>query len=297
MVYKNPRRTLEGRPEKITVNEVEYSFVINQRDRNSAIYKSGDTFLRIGKRETINAQLALHTQMESTGFPVPKLLGSGEIDGQYYFTEKSLGDNHIGQLFSNDMQEKAEVSPDRFEEFLLVVEKFAEAQLHTGSETRDYEDFANGIHLHELCVEMPEHADRLRARFEMVKDSSAELPFVLTHGDLNPHNMYPLGVIDFENSFYAPYGYDPVSAITHINYLPDSTNYEFYAGYRFTPEQKKTYFEKLDALSVENSLPPLSQFEEDFEFCRAVWLAVRIPHTPMLQKFRYDLLISKFLND
>ena len=71
-------------------------------------------------------------------------------------------------------------------------------------------------------------------------------------------------------------------------------DYEFYAKYRFTPEQKREYFKRMDAISVEAGFPPLSQFEEDFKFCRALWLAANLPHVPKLQQFRYDMVIEKF---
>ena len=80
--------------------------------------------------------------------------------------------------------------------------------------------------------------------------------------------------------------------ISTINYFPDSHEYEHSAGYRFTDKQKEEYLRKMDSISIENGLPPLSEFAKDFEFCRALWLGARIGHTPKLQQFRYDLIVE-----
>lgn len=271
--------------------------MVGQRGGQSAVYKSADSYVRIGESEKIHADLALHKSMEEAGFPVAKVLAEGEQNGQAYFIETSLGDKHLGKVFAEDVEQNGVISDEDFEQLLTVAERFARAQLTTRSETKNYEEFSRGIWFDRLCDELPEHAVKLRARFAEVQERTAGLPFVITHGDFNPNNLYEAGVIDLEDSFHAPYGYDLVSAISHINYFPDSRDYEFFAKYRFTPDQKQEYFERMDAISVEAGLPPLSQFEEDFEFCRALWLAANLPHVPKLQKFRYDMVIEKFLQN
>jgi len=47
-----------------------------------------------------------------------------------------------------------------------------------------------GISTKRLCEELPEYANRLRARFDEVRDRTVTLPFVLTYGDFNPNNLY-----------------------------------------------------------------------------------------------------------
>lgn len=207
-----------------------------------------------------------------------------------------MGIRTWGALFANDVKKEGVITAEQFEAFILITEQFARAQLTTSNDAQNYLEFAEGVLLEELSEELPEHAEGLRIRFQEVQERTKQLPFVVTHGDFNPNNLYSKGVIDLEDSFHAPYGYDLVSAVSHINYFPDSKDYEFYAKYRFTYEQEQKYFERMDAISIEAGLPPLSQFKEDFEFCRAVWLAAKLNHIPKLQKFRYDLLISKFLS-
>ena len=295
MSYENPRNSPGERPGKIQLNGQEFLFVVVQRGGNSAIYKSKDSFLRIGTKEKILADLALHKKMEAAGFPVARVIAEGNHNGQLYFMESSLGDTHLGALFANDVEKREVISAEQFESFVLITEKFARAQLTTRRDAQNYTEFAQGILLQKLSEELPEHAEGLGIRFQEVQEKTKQLPFVVTHGDFNPNNLYSKGVIDLEDSFHAPYGYDLVSAMTHINYFPDSKDYEFYAKYRFTSEQKKKYFERMDAISTKAGLPPLSRFKEDFEFCRAIWLAAKLNHIPKLQEFRYDMVIDKFL--
>jgi len=162
---------------------------------------------------------------------------------------------------------------------------------------RDFSEFAKGIHLDTLCEELPEYVSRIRAIFEIIKQKLSVLPFVVTHGDFNPHNLYPAGVIDFEDSFRGPFGYDLVGALAHIDYYPDSTDFEFFAKYRFSEDQKRQYFKAFDRICTEANLPLLSEFKNEFEFSRAVWLLILMHKWPKLQKFRYDLFIEKFLKN
>lgn len=293
MSYISPRKQPGTRPEKIFLDGRHFEFVTRQRDGLTAVYRSADSYVRIGNPKKIQKNLKLHRKMEGAGFPVAALLAEGEKDGEAYFIESSLGDAHFGNLFAESISKVGGIHEDLFEQFVSVSEKFARAQLTTQVDTRQYEEFAKGIWLDQVCKELPEYADRVRARFESVQDNTQEIPFVLTHGDFNPNNLYPAGVIDLEDSFYAPYGYDQVSAVAHIDSFPSSNDYEYFAKYRFTLTQREHYMQRMDSISKDAGLPPLSQCADDFEFCRVIWLAADIPNTPKLQKFRYDLLIQK----
>jgi hypothetical protein len=296
MSYVSERKQLGDRPEKIELENRVFSFVTGQRGNKSAIYKSQDSYLRIGEEKKINSDLNFHRKMESSGFPIAKLLSDGVLNGQKYYIESSLGEKHFGNLFADDIEHTGTISEPLFNSFLSIIEKFAGAQLSTYVQEKDFDGFARGIWLNVLCEEMPTHVESLRQRFKEAQDRFNILPFVLTHGDFNPNNLYPVGVIDLEDSFYAPYGYDLYSALIHIDSFPDSRGYEYIAKYRFTSEQHKQYVDAIDAISVRNNLPKLSTFLGDFAFCRAVWLAAGIPSTPKLQQFRYESLIRNFLS-
>ena len=293
---KRHERALDSKMEKtIKLNDKEYELISEQRGGMSGVYKHGDEYLRIGDTKKIKQDLELHRKMESSGFPIAKLIEEGDLNGQYYFIEASLGEKHLGKLFAEDVLQAGAISDTNFDSFLNVVGRFAKAQLTTKSDTQDFGTFADGIHLDVLCDELPQYKDKISIVFEGVKQRLSGFPFVITHGDFNPNNLYPSGVIDLEDSFYGPFGFDLVCALVHINYFPDSQEYEYFARYRFTKQQEEKYLAFIDAISAEAGLSPLSNFKNDFEFCRAVWSLVRMQEWPKLQQFRYDLFVQKFL--
>lgn len=281
--------------ENLNINGEIFEFVKTQRAGRSAIYKSTNAYLRIGDPEKIKTDLNFHKQMEAANFPVAKVISEGKQDGRAYFIESSLGDRSFGKIFADDIEKMGSITQESFNQFLSVMEKFAYAQLRTRSNEGNYVEFADGIHIDELCAELPERASEIIAQFENVKKKLAPIPFVITHGDFNANNIYSTGVIDLEDSFRAPYGYDLVGAITHIDYFPDATDFEYFAKYRFSEDQKHQYFEVIDLISSKANLPPLSSFLLEFEFSKAVWLLIRMHNSPKLQKFRYDLFTERFL--
>ena len=283
-------------PSSLVLHSQIFTLVKVQRDGESAIYRSGDTFLRLGERERINRDRAFHQQMIDTGFPVAQLLGEGEYEGQRYYLESSLGDQYFGELFAEETKNQGEISDKTFEAFVLVTQQFVRAQLATRSEKRDEAHFVESLHLSILLEELPAWAPQIEARFNRCMQALCYFPFVLTHADYNPHNLYPLGIIDFEDATRGPIGYDVVSAIVSINYFPSVAGYEFMAQYQFTQEQRRQYFDVMDSLFIEAGLPPVSQYEEEFEFFRAIWLLVRMEKWPKIQQFRYSFFEQRFLS-
>src|SRR3989344_5611813 len=279
----------------LKIDDKVFELVVVQREGDTAVYRGGDQYLRVGNREKIERDLKLHHKMEEAGLPVASVISDGEWEGNRYFIEKSLGEKRFRDVFEEDAAENGAASDENFEKFLKISEKFTRAQVKTAFSEKDFEGFARGIHLDFLCAELPEQAEKIRHRFEEVAEKLKVFPFVITHGDLNPSNMYPDGVIDLEDSFRGPFGYDLVSSIVTVDYVPLGTEYEFHAKYRFTSFQKGKYFKLLDQIATENNLPPISNFADDFEFCRAVWLTVRMHKWPKMQRFRYDLFTKKFL--
>lgn len=279
----------------IQINDKIFDLVVVQRGGITAVYKSGDEVLRIGDREKIAKDLALHKKMEALGFPVATLIGEGESAGLSYFIEASLGDRHLGNRFAEDVRETGTIGDATFQSLLGIVDRFGRAQLKSIVPAKDFEEFSRGIHLDILCQELPHYSEAIGSRFRQCIDRFAPFPFVITHGDFNPNNLYPEGVIDFEDSFYGPFGFDLVTALVHISYFPDSPEYEYVARYRFTPAQSREYLESIDSIATDAHLPRLSEVKEDFEFCRASWSLVQMHQWPRLQQFRYELFIQKFL--
>lgn len=281
--------------ETITLAGREFVLVAIQREGESAIYKCGEEFARAGVRERILKDLELHKRMAAFGFPVAELRGEGEHENGYYFIESSLGERHFGDLFAEDMRVEGRILDETFARFVAISQRFAEAQLRSIDREKNFDQFADGIHLDILTEELPEDAESIRRYFERVKERVGVFPFVITHGDFNSRNLYPAGVIDLEDSFMGPAGYDLATNIFHTRYMPDSPEYEYFRRYSFTEEQEREYLGAMDVLYARHGLPKLSDYFDDFGFCRAVWMLVRMHQWPKLQKFRYDLFRKDYL--
>ena len=277
---------------EIRIGERVFAYVDTQRDGITAIYKDQTSYLRIGDATKIQKDLSLHKKMEKYVFPVAKVLAEGEVGGMAYFVEESLGDKCFGQLFKNENNTVGAVRDVTFDTFFEICAKFAKAQLRTVTQRKDWSDFENGIHLELLYQELPEWKEKIAYKFEKVKECLSVFPFVITHGDFSAFNIYPKGVIDLEDSFMGPAGYDVVNVLEHLNWFPESGDYEFHRVSSCTPQQKMRFFTSMDKIYQQHHLPKISLYVADFDFVKGVWHTVRMRHTPKLQQFRYSLLKS-----
>lgn len=280
----------------ITIGDKTFDLVTIQRGGATGVYKGNGEYLRIGEPAPIKRHLEVHKMMEAAGYPVPRLLAEGEHDRRAYFIEKLIGEKRLNDLFAEDTKAYGAISEEHFRDLLHLVEQFADAQIRTETSPGPMSDLASGIYIEELCKELPEYAEKLRNRFQSVYERLSTFPFVLSHGDFNPRNLFPEGIIDLEDFFQAPFGYDLVTALVHVDLHPDDASYEFHARYGYTKEQKKRYFVLLDRIAAKYHLPAISTYAADFAFCRAVWSTVRMHEWPKIQKWRYDLLIKMYLS-
>lgn len=277
---------------QIIINGATFNWVKTQRDGLTAIYTDNSTFLRIGSPEKIKKDLSVHKKLEEYNFPVAKLLDEGQIGEMSYFTETSLGSEHFGTLFKEEFNEHGQITDETFNKFLVVCGKFVDSQLKTATTQKDWDGFRTAIHLDLICAELPEYKEKILNAYKIVEKRLSVLPFVITHGDFTPFNILPEGIIDTENVFSGPAGYDIGGILAIPNWFPDSTEYELHQVYKLTPEQKQKFLEMVDSIYVNNSLPKISDFLEEFNFTRGMWFAARMSRFPKLQEFRYALLKS-----
>ena len=279
--------------DKLRIDGVDYELLKAQRG-GQRVYRGADRYLRIGAHERIAKDIATHRAMSGMGFPVAAILSSGTLGGEDYFVEQSLGESRFRDLFENDTKQNGEISARHFEQFLHITKLYLEAQLNA-LVPPSAASFASGVHLDILRQELPHYAISLKDKFERITQKLSGFPYVLTHGDFNPANMYPLGIIDLEDSFSAPFGFDAVSAISTVEWFPDPGDYEFVASYRFTDAQKRSYLAMCDSVSRGVGYPPVSIYYGDFAFCRAIWSLVRMQAWPKLQAWRYEKFIRTYL--
>ncbi|TSC86112.1 MAG: Uncharacterized protein G01um10148_618 [Parcubacteria group bacterium Gr01-1014_8] len=280
----------------ITIGGKTFELVVLQQGGVTGVYRGNGEYVRVGEPASISRHLEVHTMMENAGYPVAALLDSGTLGDKAYFIEKSLGDKSIGDNFEEDWQTNGAISEEHFRELLQVVLQYAEAQMTTHTTQGPPSELASGIFLGELCKELPGLARKIQSRFDEASERLSAFPFVLSHGDFNPRNLFAAGVIDLEHFFQAPFGFDLVTALIHIDLHPDDRSYEFYARYRYSNEQKRRYFLMLDKLAAKYQLPVISAYAADLAFLRAVWSTARMHKWPKIQKWRYDLLIQTYFS-
>src|SRR3989338_7175319 len=281
--------------EEVTINGKKFHLVKRSRHGEVAVYTSGELFARVGERESVDRMMGLHKKFEVFGFPVPEIVGKGDTGEQGYFLEKSLGEKRLSELFRDDIEKHGVISPELFETFLRISEKFARAQFGTIVEETDGLSLTDIVRPRDLADELPEFGEKILRRYDEAVNALKVFPSVLTQGDFNSNNLFPRGVIDFEKTYYAPYGYDLVTNIFHINWFPESHDYEYYRGYSFSEKQEDMYYKKFDALFLKMNLPKLSEYREQFEYCRAIWSTARNHLAPKLQLWRYELFKKSYL--
>ncbi len=280
----------------ITIDGQHYDLLGVQRG-GAAVYRGSASYARIGPKEVITRDLSLHRAMEKAKFPVAGILGEGELIGSIgYFIEEALGARSFRAIFQEDLDTRGSIQKENFDAFTGMVKKLFAAQIKCSEKKWNIDEFAEGIHLPSLLKELPDHRDALARRFEEACARLQKLPSTLTHGDCNPANMYEKGIIDLEDSFHGPLGYDAVSALMTIDWVPDTKMYEFHAQYRFTDEQKKQYLQTLSKITSKVKLPNIELHLEDLTFCRAVWLCNGMNEWPRTQQWRFEKLVKTYLS-
>lgn len=274
----------------LTIDGQNYRLIRQREYMPVAIYEGADTFLRIGRPDLIEKELALHKMLLAHNFPVAQILKEGSHEEQAYYIEQSLGKEHLGEMFWQDYENTGLVSDQKFDILLELSTKFAEAQLSTVQPDKSREDFNKGVHFHLMAEELPHLESALQQAFVKLKDRLVDVPNVLTHGDFNPFNFCTKGVIDFGNVFYGPAGYDLVSVIYHTYFFPKDRSYEMYRMHQFTEQQTEKFFAVMDKMYKANGLEPVSKFIPDFALCRLTFAAARMEKYPKIQRWRCQKL-------
>ena len=166
----------------LQINGKDYKLVSIQRGEETAVYKGENTFLRIGKRREIQKQFSLQVKLLNLGFRVPKIITQGGNGEMMFFEESSVGEEHFGELFAKSGTEKY------FDSFLQAIEEFAQAQVRVNMR-KSLKSFSQKIMLEQVALEFPEIKSELSELFERVMVNLENLPWTLSHGDFNPHNI------------------------------------------------------------------------------------------------------------
>lgn len=274
----------------LTIRGIRYAFVRTREQQHISIYRNRNTYLRIGPqsliaRERKRTELFMHAR-----YLAPQIIACGEYGKQAYFVERSIGARPFGKLFIRDCEQAGTISAHHMASFEKIVSRYAAAQLAAQHQRKNWTAFARSVHLQILQKELPAKSAVIRRAYDRVRDRLSVFPFVLSHGDFNPHNIFPRGVIDMEHVCFAPAGYDLITAVIHVDTFPDDDGYEYHRLYSFSERQKNVYLTMLDRHFFRKGLPIPSRYIREFRFCRMVWSAARMQRHPLLQQWRYRLL-------
>jgi hypothetical protein len=261
----------------------------------AAVYRGSGVYARVGDKSVILSDLMQHREMESAKYPVAEIVSEGEIGGKMYFLETALGDRSFRVAFQEEY-EAGRVSDATFTRFTKVVKKLFTAQLAAREPSWNVADFAAGIGVTKLSTELPAFRTEIEKRFVEATENLSKLPGAIQHGDCNASNIYEGGIIDIEDSFRGPIGYDIISALVSIEWSPATRNYEFFAQYRFTAEQKAQYLKTFAALCKDARIPDVTRFIDDLAYCRALWLCTGMREWPRIQQWRFEKFLTEYLH-
>ncbi len=280
-------------PQALYIEGKQFELLGVQRS-GAAVYRGSDAYLRIGEKAAIYHDLAQHREMEKAKYPVARIISEGEYEGKVYFIEESLGTKSFRALFEEEYT-KGDVRTPTFSNFTGMVKKLYAAQLRAEREW-SVSEFAAGANVTKFARELPVYTSHIEAKFVEAAERLAKIPGTLLHGDCNPANMYEGGIIDLEDSFYGPVGYDCVSALMSIEWSPDTRDYEFYAQYKFSDEQKASFYRVLNTVGKKAGVVNLAKYADDLAFCRAIWLCSGMHEWPRIQQWRYEKFVRTYLS-
>ena len=234
-------------------------------------------YARVGPKQTaLNEQI--HTQsLLARGFPVATVLESGDYgDGEWYFTEESLGEMPFHEQFAREYRERGAVSDETFAAYRQVIARYCDAQVRPENrETISAREFIEStipddeiVANYEICGG---DAERYHQAIEQACRRLEDAPMGVLQQDLNPYNVLERGVIDFELVGYGPIGYDTLLvSLWHLWFTHDPSS-KYGVAYRLSGVQIDEISAIVSELSRNNSLPNPADYLQEFLLIKTAW--------------------------
>lgn len=259
----------------ITVDNQHYTHVCGDRLNGRAVYRGAGKYMRIGLPAIIAHEASRQRHLWGAGFPIASLLETGEVDGHSFFVEAALGESVLGEIFESETQEHGTVTDASFRSLLMVVLRWAEAQLQHVATPGTPPDLAYTVRLTDIERLLPDLIPLTRQVFLRLQQRFTGFPTVLTHGDFHPHNICTGGVIDLEFVHWSVAGYDIINAFFGEGLWPiDLTDF------RFTQMQQTLASHAIDELFHAHHLPLPLAYMADFLMCRMMRMVELRGHRP-----------------
>ncbi len=275
---------------ELVVQDTRFHWV-SERRAMTHVYQSGDqeSFLRMGPASVIRANLEQHSRLSKAGIPLPEVTWSGTLATGYAYIERSLGREHYGDIISREQVASRKISDSTFQHLLDLTRALhsSAAKLTSARDWNSLREVANISNLKRL---RPDFSQRLEQAWDKMAATFAALPWVFTHGDFTPFNIFPKGIIDLEDAHYGPLGYDLASLMSTHAWFPDNRQIEFFRLYAYSPSQQKAFFDLAAQLYPGRLTEDVYEIIEAQSMLRGMWACVLTHHLPKLQEFRFELM-------
>jgi aminoglycoside phosphotransferase (APT) family kinase protein len=278
----------------VSVDGQTFELVYTPLPDRRATYRGAGTYLRMGPREEVEPVYARHQQLWNLGFPVARLLQAGERAGQFYYIEESLGDQVLGDIFTDEWQRSGAIADATFAAFLTTARSWAEAELRTAATVTIAEEFGRVARVREATQALPQLQSPTEDAFARARDRLRHFPVVVTHGDFHAFNICERGVIDLEMVRGGFAGYDVVTGLLgHELFPPDPDDYHY------ARPQIERYLAAIDALYASYQLPKPSEYAADFLICKMMCVVWIMEHRPPEQRTwahqQYQAMLEGYL--
>ena len=268
---------MNERQKTVDIDGQVFDVIKPSRLLDGMVLRRGDTYARLGAKDT-TLEEQVHTKaLRDRGFPVPEIIESGDYgEDQWYFVETSLGEETFHDHFSAEYQKYGHVRDETFESYLTVINTYMQAQVAPENRsTISAEDFIDACvrkeHLSHVYSYFGKDLHKHYEAMARVQDRLEGAPMGILQYDLNPFNVLEGGLIDFELVGYGPIGYDTLlSARWGTGWWTDYPS-RYPIAYKLSEKQVAASDKVVeDAMNAQN-LSNASDYMQEFLLIKSAW--------------------------
>ena len=260
----------------LKIEDEDFEFVQSRLVEGGEVYtnSSKTLYARVGPKESTLQEEIHQKSLAKRGYPVGTVESSGVLDDRrYYFIEKSLGDKHFGQIFAVD---GGVTSDANFEQFSSVLLRFLDAELDESNHLHTEFDVRQIIEFDELRAGYPDKdLSGVEKAIKKMSDALRGLTTVYIKNDLNPFNVFPKGVIDFEYVYPGPIGYDVVSAVIFNSFFPKNEIDGIEQLYYYDEKQVNDHIAQVKEKLKNTNIDINDEIIQAYIVMKTIWAAVK----------------------
>mgnify|MGYP000114205768 CR=1 FL=1 len=267
-----------------------YTYIKTRRN-GSKIYQAGDGshFAKAWLHEAVSQEADLYQKLGKYGIKLPTVISVQTIMMEQSFWEKTFAD-----LFTESYSQVNIIQEEIFDNFIVMNQSHLDSQIKLIGENITDKKFASFDHLAEENRIDP---DLIKKAYEKIMNVVQSMPMTRNHWDYNPYNIFPEWVIDLEDWFLWPIGYDTITSLTQNYRFPDEGDYELHRQHSFSLPQIVSFLTRLSDNAIKINFLDKDLFAALF-LMRWAFVTAWSSRAPKSQAYRYELfqtLLEKFL--